>query len=53
MRTRKRDFMAKMDRVVPWAELVALVAPHAPEGNKGQPPFVEFLLLDACCSAGP
>lgn len=37
-RTRKRKFLDEMNRVVPWAELVALVAlvaPFAPEGKKG------------------
>ena len=38
-RTRKREFLAQMERVVPWAALVALVAPHAPESKKGRPPF--------------
>jgi hypothetical protein len=28
-----------MERVVPCAELVQLVSPHAPEGSKGRPPF--------------
>ncbi|MER2551699.1 MAG: IS5 family transposase [Thauera sp.] len=44
-RTRKREFLAQMERVVPWAALVELVAPHAPEGKKGRPPFpVETML---------
>lgn len=44
-RTRKREFLAEMERVVPWAALVQLVAPHAPEGKKGRPPFsVETML---------
>lgn len=44
-RTRKREFLADMERVVPWAVLVALVTPHAPEGKKGRPPFsVETML---------
>jgi IS5 family transposase len=38
-RTRKREFLDEMDRVVPWAALVELVAAHAPEGKKGRPPF--------------
>ncbi len=29
-RTRKREFLDEMDLVVPWAELVSLIAPHAP-----------------------
>jgi IS5 family transposase len=44
-RTRKREFLAQMERVVPWAALVELVSPHAPEGKKGRPPFpVETML---------
>ena len=38
-RTRKRVFLDEMNRVVPWASLVQLVAPFAPEGKKGRPPF--------------
>jgi hypothetical protein len=40
-RTRKREFLDEMDLVVPWVELVALIAPHAPApGAKGgRPPF--------------
>ena len=38
-RTRKREFLAQMERVVPWAALEALIAPHAPEGRRGRPPF--------------
>ena len=44
-RTRKREFLAQMERVVPWAALVELVAPHAPEGKKGRPPFAVETLL--------
>ena len=34
-----------MQQVVPWQELVDLIAPYAPEGRKGRPPFpVEMLL---------
>ena len=44
-RTRKREFLDEMNRVVPWAALVALVAPFAPEGRRGRPPFdVETML---------
>ena len=28
-----------MERVVPWAELVAFIAPYYPEGKNGRPPF--------------
>ena len=44
-RTRKREFLAQMERVVPWAALVDLIAPHAPEGKRGRPPFpIETML---------
>jgi len=34
-----------MNRVVPWAALVELVAIHAPEGKRGRPPFpIETML---------
>lgn len=38
-RTRRRQFLGEMEHVVPWAALVALVAPHLPEGRRGRPPF--------------
>ena len=44
-RTRKREFLDEMNLVVPWAELVALVAPYAPEGKKGRPPFAVSTML--------
>jgi IS5 family transposase len=44
-RTRKREFLDEMNRVVPWADLVALVAPFAPDGKKGRPPFAVETML--------
>lgn len=38
-KTRKREFLEQMERVVPWAELVALITPYYPEGRTGRPPF--------------
>jgi IS5 family transposase len=38
-KTRKQVFLAQMEQVVPWAELVALIAPFYPEGKTGRPPF--------------
>ena len=34
-----------MERVVPWGDLVALIAPYAPEGKKGRPPFAVQTML--------
>ena len=36
--SRRAEFLAQMDVVVPWAELVALVKPHYPDTGKGRPP---------------
>ena len=37
-RTRKREFLDEMNRVVPWTELVMLIEPHYPKGKTGRPP---------------
>jgi IS5 family transposase len=44
-RTRKGEFLAQMERVVPWAELVDLIAPYYPEGKNGRPPFALEAML--------
>ena len=44
-KTRKRQFLAGMERVVPWSELVALIAPYYPEGKSGRPPFALETML--------
>ena len=44
-RTRKREFLDEMNRVVPWAALVELISPYAPEGKKGRPPFALETML--------
>ena len=37
--TRKAEFLAKMDGLMPWAELCALVEPHYPKVGNGRPPI--------------
>jgi IS5 family transposase len=37
--TRRERFLAEMERIVPWARLVAVVAPHYPSGRRGRPPI--------------
>lgn len=44
-RTRKREFLDEMNRVVPWSRLIVLIEPHYPKGKTGRPPFpVETML---------
>ncbi|NLG75112.1 MAG: IS5 family transposase [Xanthomonadaceae bacterium] len=38
-RTRKREFLDEMNRVVLWAQLIALIEPHYPKGKTGRPPM--------------
>ena len=46
-RTRKRAFLDEMNLVVPWAELVSLIAPHSPtrSAKGGRPPFAVETML--------
>jgi IS5 family transposase len=36
--TRRAEFLSQMERVVPWADLVALIEPHYPKAGNGRPP---------------
>jgi len=44
-KTRKREFLEEMNRVVPWGELVALIEPHSPRAKTGRPPFAIEAML--------
>ena len=48
-KTRKQELLAQMDRVVPWAALVVLIAPYYPEGKNGRPPFALETMLRIHC----
>ena len=36
--TRREKFLARMDEVIPWKQLLAVIAPHYPKGERGRPP---------------
>jgi transposase, IS5 family len=44
-RTGKALFLDEMNLVVPWAELLSLIAPHAPRAKTGRPPFEQETML--------
>ena len=44
-RTRKRAFLAQMDAVILWTQLLGLRAEHAPAGKNGRPPFASEVML--------
>ena len=37
--TKKAEFLAKMNRLMPWPELCSLVEPHYPKAGNGRPPI--------------
>jgi IS5 family transposase len=43
--TRRAQFLADMDRVVPWSELCALIEPVYPKAGDGRPPIGLELML--------
>src|SRR3954453_14819798 len=59
--TRKAEFLARMEALVPWAQFCAVIEPHYPKAGNGRPPtglermlrmyFVQqwFNLADAAC----
>ena len=44
-RTRKAVFLDEMELVVPWRELIALIAAAAPVASTGRPPFAHEAML--------
>jgi IS5 family transposase len=47
--TRREQFLAEMDRIVPWAELCARMAPHYPKAGDGRPPKNLEMMLRIYC----
>jgi IS5 family transposase len=37
--TRREKFLARMEEVIPWAKLLAVLEPHYPKGERGRPPI--------------
>ena len=36
--TRREKFLARMDPLIPWANLLAVLEPFYPKGERGRPP---------------
>jgi hypothetical protein len=44
--TRREQFLAEMDRVIPWVPLIALIRPYYPKAGKGRQPLgLEKMLI--------
>src|ERR1051325_11479133 len=37
--TRREQFLAEMDRVIPWKQLIAVIEPYYPKAGKGRQPL--------------
>ena len=48
-RTRKQILLDEMGQVMPWSELLALIAPHAPVAKTGRPAFDLVMMLRIHC----
>jgi IS5 family transposase len=48
-RTRKQVLLEEMERLMPWGNLLALIAPHAPVARTGRPPFELAMMMRIQC----
>ena len=39
VRTKKREFLAEIDRIVPWGEWISLIRPCYYKGERGNKPY--------------
>jgi IS5 family transposase len=37
--TRREKFLARMEEVIPWTQLLAVIEPFYPQGKRGRPPM--------------
>jgi len=49
--TRKAEFLAKMEILMPWAEFCAVIEPHYPKAGNGRPPVGLERMLRMYCIA--
>ena len=49
--TRKAEFLARMESLMPWAEFCALIEPHYPKAGNGRPPVGLERMLRMYCIA--
>lgn len=47
--TRKAAFLARTDKLMPWADLQSLIEPHHPTAGNGKPPRSIQTMLRMCC----
>ena len=45
---RREKFLTRMEAVMPWAKLLAVIGPFYPKGQRGRPPVGLEGMLRAC-----
>ena len=45
VRTKKKEFLTQMDRIIPWGEWIALIRPCYYKGERGNKPYDLELML--------
>ena len=38
-RTRKKEFLEQMNRIIPWGEWIGIIKPHYYKGERGNKPY--------------
>ena len=46
--TRREKFLARMEALIPWAKLLAVIEPFYPKGERGRPPLGLERMLRGC-----
>ena len=47
--TRKEIFLGRMEKLIPWARLVAVIEPHYPKAGNGRRPYPLETMLRIHC----
>ncbi len=43
--TKKKEFLAQIDRIIPWSEWIGMIQPHYYKGERGNKPYDPELML--------
>ena len=44
-KTKKKEFLNRIDRIVPWGEWLKIIEPHYYKGERGNKPYDKELML--------
>jgi len=47
--TRKEKFLGRMEKLIPWSRLIAVIGPHYPKAGNGRRPYPLNTMLRIHC----